>query len=136
MCIRDSYGTVQRLAHAQGGAAGHQNVRACGLVGRRDTGGLWRRRRRGVGTVSRAAEVQDQADSLATCPDRCAAAQRGEGRCRPRGTDRALVCDGETPAFDGAVGRDELCGTCLLYTSDAADEEDSVDLGFRRVNTT
>src|SRR5665648_1301951 len=25
------------------------------------------------------------------------------------------------------------CGTCLLYTSDAADEEDSVDLGGRRI---
>ena len=28
---------------------------------------------------------------------------------------------------------DELIGVCLLYTSDAADEEDSVDLGGRRV---
>src|SRR5674536_271083 len=26
-----------------------------------------------------------------------------------------------------------LYGTCLLYTSDAADEEDSVDLGGRRI---
>src|SRR5665648_43551 len=26
-----------------------------------------------------------------------------------------------------------LCMTCLLYTSDAADEEDSVDLGGRRI---
>ena len=26
-----------------------------------------------------------------------------------------------------------LCKTCLLYTSDAADEEDSVDLGGRRI---
>ena len=25
------------------------------------------------------------------------------------------------------------CGICLLYTSDAADEEDSVDLGGRRI---
>src|SRR5664279_2562558 len=25
------------------------------------------------------------------------------------------------------------CSTCLLYTSDAADEEDSVDLGGRRI---
>ena len=29
--------------------------------------------------------------------------------------------------------RDELSITCLLYTSDAADEEDSVDLGGRRI---
>eukprot|EP00658_Telonema_sp_P-2_P037709 TRINITY_DN27117_c0_g1_i1.p1 TRINITY_DN27117_c0_g1~~TRINITY_DN27117_c0_g1_i1.p1 ORF type:complete len:114 (-),score=11.62 TRINITY_DN27117_c0_g1_i1:118-459(-) len=27
----------------------------------------------------------------------------------------------------------QTCGTCLLYTSDAADEEDSVDLGGRRI---
>ena len=26
-----------------------------------------------------------------------------------------------------------LCGLCLLYTSDAADEEDSVDIGGRRI---
>ena len=26
-----------------------------------------------------------------------------------------------------------LCKICLLYTSDAADEEDSVDLGGRRI---
>ena len=26
-----------------------------------------------------------------------------------------------------------LCSICLLYTSDAADEEDSVDLGGRRI---
>src|SRR5664280_3828693 len=27
----------------------------------------------------------------------------------------------------------DIPGTCLLYTSDAADEEDSVDLGGRRI---
>src|SRR5665648_1216781 len=27
----------------------------------------------------------------------------------------------------------KICGYCLLYTSDAADEEDSVDLGGRRI---
>eukprot|EP00658_Telonema_sp_P-2_P012723 TRINITY_DN14840_c0_g3_i3.p1 TRINITY_DN14840_c0_g3~~TRINITY_DN14840_c0_g3_i3.p1 ORF type:complete len:124 (+),score=54.75 TRINITY_DN14840_c0_g3_i3:79-450(+) len=30
-------------------------------------------------------------------------------------------------------GAAELSGACLLYTSDAADEEDSVDLGGRRI---
>src|SRR5665648_1297517 len=30
-------------------------------------------------------------------------------------------------------GRFEIMSTCLLYTSDAADEEDSVDLGGRRI---
>src|SRR5664280_3268114 len=32
-----------------------------------------------------------------------------------------------------AQPRSESTGTCLLYTSDAADEEDSVDLGGRRI---
>ena len=27
----------------------------------------------------------------------------------------------------------KICISCLLYTSDAADEEDSVDLGGRRI---
>src|SRR5664279_2857571 len=36
---------------------------------------------------------------------------------------RKILIDGGAAAFDG---------TCLLYTSDAADEEDSVDLGGRR----
>src|SRR5664279_1687254 len=32
-----------------------------------------------------------------------------------------------------ATGTDTVSLTCLLYTSDAADEEDSVDLGGRRI---
>eukprot|EP00658_Telonema_sp_P-2_P005784 TRINITY_DN12184_c0_g1_i7.p2 TRINITY_DN12184_c0_g1~~TRINITY_DN12184_c0_g1_i7.p2 ORF type:complete len:229 (+),score=76.25 TRINITY_DN12184_c0_g1_i7:221-907(+) len=35
------------------------------------------------------------------------------------------------PRFQGTVK--DLLQTCLLYTSDAADEEDSVDLGGRRI---
>eukprot|EP00658_Telonema_sp_P-2_P012366 TRINITY_DN14711_c0_g1_i2.p1 TRINITY_DN14711_c0_g1~~TRINITY_DN14711_c0_g1_i2.p1 ORF type:complete len:123 (-),score=14.45 TRINITY_DN14711_c0_g1_i2:32-400(-) len=44
---------------------------------------------------------------------------------------RALqpLCDG-TPLVAMAIRRNH---SCLLYTSDAADEEDSVDLGGRRV---
>src|SRR5664279_6435354 len=38
-----------------------------------------------------------------------------------------LEKEGRAPAFRGHSD------TCLLYTSDAADEEDSVDLGGRRV---
>eukprot|EP00656_Telonema_subtile_P018822 TRINITY_DN20219_c0_g1_i3.p1 TRINITY_DN20219_c0_g1~~TRINITY_DN20219_c0_g1_i3.p1 ORF type:complete len:160 (+),score=22.77 TRINITY_DN20219_c0_g1_i3:242-721(+) len=34
---------------------------------------------------------------------------------------------------EGAVGRSRAVRSCLLYTSDAADEEDSVDLGGRRI---
>src|SRR5664279_3514787 len=33
----------------------------------------------------------------------------------------------------GIVFQDPTLDTCLLYTSDAADEEDSVDLGGRRI---
>ena len=36
----------------------------------------------------------------------------------------------EKAAGKGVFG---LSGRCLLYTSDAADEEDSVDLGGRRI---
>ena len=32
-----------------------------------------------------------------------------------------------------AVGAGDQLGTCLLYTSDAADERSSVDLGGRRI---
>src|SRR5674536_100081 len=39
-----------------------------------------------------------------------------------------IVCEGEFPLME----TDEM-NFCLLYTSDAADEEDSVDLGGRRI---
>ena len=43
---------------------------------------------------------------------------------------------GDLPRFAGYAGQRPAggppCG-CLLYTSDAADEEDSVDLGGRRI---
>src|SRR5674536_318456 len=47
--------------------------------------------------------------------------------------------DVETPleetlrAFDDLVRQGKILYVCLLYTSDAADEEDSVDLGGRRI---
>ena len=34
------------------------------------------------------------------------------------------------------AGASNESGVCLLYTSDAADEEDSVDLGGRRISET
>ena len=40
---------------------------------------------------------------------------------------------GEMRAATGIVGAANLCIGCLLYTSDAAHEEDSVDLGGRRI---
>src|SRR5664280_2046409 len=49
--------------------------------------------------------------------------QRAGGRCLPS------RC---TPGCRPAGGRRQV-HACLLYTSDAADEEDSVDLGGRRI---
>src|SRR5664279_4160779 len=50
--------------------------------------------------------------------------------CAARGAggraDRAADDGSDGPADDSAG--DRACSTCLLYTSDAADEEDSVDL--------
>src|SRR5664279_827721 len=55
---------------------------------------------------------------------------------RPRTNVPALVVE----IYDGSkalnliwLGRRRIGGVCLLYTSDAADEEDSVDLGGRRI---
>ena len=45
----------------------------------------------------------------------------------PIKVDRAHLKDGYAQAI--------VVNSCLLYTSDAADEEDSVDLGGRRINT-
>src|SRR5664279_6541544 len=45
-----------------------------------------------------------------------------------------LVCLGRSQLHvQAAVDAPDLAGDCLLYTSDAADEEDSVDLGGRRI---
>ena len=40
---------------------------------------------------------------------------------------------GMTPAWRGAMDGRRLSSPCLLYTSDAADERSSVDLGGRRI---
>ena len=37
------------------------------------------------------------------------------------------------PALRGGAGLSATTGACLLYTSDAADERSSVDLGGRRI---
>ena len=46
------------------------------------------------------------------------------------------ICDGDFPAFaafgPGGLEYDPV-SPCLLYTSDAADERSSVDLGGRRI---
>src|SRR5664280_2319141 len=65
-----------------------------------------------------------------------------KGQCTPRGsTGSPQGCQGLEPGQQQPVdarpgGHDgRLAGpqVCLLYTSDAADEEDSVDLGGRRI---
>ena len=40
---------------------------------------------------------------------------------------------GETTVYDIRLQEGDNYVTCLLYTSDAADEEDSVDLGGSRI---
>src|SRR5664279_4000092 len=45
-------------------------------------------------------------------------------------TEGRILLDGEDVT---ELGADERAQRCLLYTSDAADEEDSVDLGGRRI---
>eukprot|EP00658_Telonema_sp_P-2_P083106 TRINITY_DN8912_c0_g2_i9.p1 TRINITY_DN8912_c0_g2~~TRINITY_DN8912_c0_g2_i9.p1 ORF type:complete len:102 (+),score=36.56 TRINITY_DN8912_c0_g2_i9:395-700(+) len=45
--------------------------------------------------------------------------------------DQELMWHREQPDHGGFL--DDFHETCLLYTSDAADEEDSVDLGGRRI---
>src|SRR5665648_1277895 len=78
------------------------------------------------------------------CAAPTAAAPRGQS-CRPRSQPAPSARDWRPrsqalPVRNRVSRRDlvelfeELFGcTCLLYTSDAADEEDSVDLGGRRI---
>src|SRR5664280_3246647 len=58
------------------------------------------------------------------------AVQRWGAPCAGRGRS-ALGCAGEQVV--GLADRRSQALPCLLYTSDAADEEDSVDLGGRRI---
>ena len=53
------------------------------------------------------------------------------GKGKPGQERRHLVPGQGTPLHDGE-GDDDL-DACLLYTSDAADERSSVDLGGRRI---
>ena len=50
----------------------------------------------------------------------------------PRPHSGSPVLYSESPHF-APFGVEEGCGPCLLYTSDAADERSSVDLGGRRI---
>ena len=56
----------------------------------------------------------------------------------PRGSDVTaawvrVLADGEPELLQATVERQDDRDTCLLYTSDAADERSSVDLGGRRI---
>src|SRR5664279_4366876 len=56
---------------------------------------------------------------------------RWECAAAPRGTQARTAIARKW--FAGDKNRYTFPNTCLLYTSDAADEEDSVDLGGRRI---
>src|SRR5664279_5389504 len=49
------------------------------------------------------------------------------------GLPRSSTVTGRFPMERSASRSEPKMGCCLLYTSDAADEEDSVDLGGRRI---
>src|SRR5665648_571769 len=50
---------------------------------------------------------------------------------QPRGLDKSLLAS--LASCQWLTAHRNIFITCLLYTSDAADEEDSVDLGGRRI---
>ena len=53
---------------------------------------------------------------------------------RARDADRDVELRGDSDAgLADLLGRGDVSGICLLYTSDAADERSSVDLGGRRI---
>ena len=58
-------------------------------------------------------------------------------RDRFKGTEAALTFAAgylaNISAIPALIGKDGLILACLLYTSDAADERSSVDLGGRRI---
>ena len=58
--------------------------------------------------------------------------RQSQMRAATASSDHEPVCrrPGETAATPAAIAR---IGSCLLYTSDAADERSSVDLGGRRI---
>ena len=60
----------------------------------------------------------------------CIRDRRHRDRGRPEHRGRCLPA---TAARAGARARPGLARPCLLYTSDAADERSSVDLGGRRI---
>ena len=53
--------------------------------------------------------------------------------CAPGRLERYRLTVGAGAACDDRARRCHLCRACLLYTSDAADERSSVDLGGRRI---
>ena len=97
-------------AHVTGGAE-HDRLVASGATTRAQ--GLRRGRRRAVGGIGGAAEVDHEADALLAGLGRRRAADLVEGERRRAGSGRRLVGDGVAPAVDGAVLGDRLVRALL-----------------------
>eukprot|EP00658_Telonema_sp_P-2_P069666 TRINITY_DN59021_c0_g1_i1.p2 TRINITY_DN59021_c0_g1~~TRINITY_DN59021_c0_g1_i1.p2 ORF type:complete len:128 (-),score=14.65 TRINITY_DN59021_c0_g1_i1:3-386(-) len=104
MCIRDRY-------HS---SLGHHPI---ALDQRRRRGGRWHCRPRCTTTMRRPPQEGGAGAGWPACRLECGV------RVRWGRVGHGLACNPPVLCVD----------TCLLYTSDAADEEDSVDLGGRRI---
>ena len=132
--------------HAQHAAADAPAVAGPDL--RRDV----RRDRRRPGSASRAGgfglDGPERCPALKRCPFQPSVSRRSRVSTRsyrpasgfdlpPQSTHPARSCPGDQcPSAQRAADRGRQCGhgvTCLLYTSDAADERSCVDLGGRRL---
>eukprot|EP00658_Telonema_sp_P-2_P006237 TRINITY_DN12382_c0_g1_i2.p3 TRINITY_DN12382_c0_g1~~TRINITY_DN12382_c0_g1_i2.p3 ORF type:complete len:124 (+),score=49.61 TRINITY_DN12382_c0_g1_i2:392-763(+) len=81
--------------------------------------------------VSLPADLQHEALSMMiqVLPELGQAGEEKHAELQPSGVADAAV----TGSMRGFGAQPAALTTCLLYTSDAADEEDSVDLGGRRI---
>src|SRR5674536_406044 len=88
--------------------------------------------------ASKAASRPCCSGATSSLPTAATSAARGPGGISPGGCRTTRPADqlvaAECSRTAAAGGRNIAGGfSCLLYTSDAADEEDSVDLGGRRI---
>ena len=83
-------------------------------------------RSRGLGDVYKRQHQRDRCGSLSVCsPAGC--------RCRCVAPEGSALLSVAMPARRQPTSDDGKGAACLLYTSDAADERSSVDLGGRRI---